>query len=87
MKKPSPPQSDANDISEAELELLRNAERPSSADTDAIKKMTLDSTGEEDEGTPLDMGTELDVPGAELDDDNEAIGEEDEENNAYSLPD
>jgi len=28
---------------------------------------------------------ELDIPGAELDDDSEAIGEEDEENNYYSL--
>ena len=30
-------------------------------------------------------GDDLDVPGAELDDDNEAIGSEDEENNYYSL--
>ena len=28
---------------------------------------------------------DLDVPGSELDDDNEEIGEEDEENNYYSL--
>jgi hypothetical protein len=35
---------------------------------------------------PVDMaGEDLDVPGAELDDDNEAIGAEDEENNYYSL--
>lgn len=32
-----------------------------------------------------DMGIGLDVPGSELDDTNEAIGEEDEENNYYSL--
>lgn len=31
------------------------------------------------------LGSDLDIPGAELDDDNEAIGEEDEENNFYSL--
>jgi len=31
------------------------------------------------------MDGELDVPGAELDDANESIGEEDEENNYYSL--
>ena len=31
------------------------------------------------------MSEGLDVPGAELDDDNELIGEEDEENNYYSL--
>ncbi len=32
-----------------------------------------------------DEETNLDVPGAELDDKNEVIGEEDEENNYYSL--
>jgi hypothetical protein len=31
------------------------------------------------------LGEDLDVPGAELDDADEAIGEEDEENNYYSL--
>lgn len=31
------------------------------------------------------VGANLDVPGAELDDENEVIGEEDEENNYYSL--
>lgn len=31
------------------------------------------------------LGNDLDVPGAELDDANEDIGEEDEENNYYSL--
>lgn len=30
-------------------------------------------------------GEDLDIPGAELDDDNEAIGSEDEENNHYSI--
>lgn len=38
---------------------------------------------EEEADTETDNG--LDVPGAELDDENEAIGEEDEENNYYSL--
>ena len=37
----------------------------------------------ETEESILDIG--LDVPGAELDDANELIGEEDEENNYYSL--
>ena len=32
-------------------------------------------------------GDDLDVPGSELDDKEEANGEEDEENNYYSLPD
>ena len=35
---------------------------------------------------PVDMaGSDLDVPGTELDDDKESIGSEDEENNSYSL--
>ena len=45
-------------------------------------------TGEpytEAEESSLNMG--LDIPGAELDDTNELIGEEDEENNYYSLGD
>lgn len=32
-----------------------------------------------------DIGSDLDIPGSELDDENEEIGEEDEENNYYSL--
>ena len=31
------------------------------------------------------IGSELDVPGSELDDENEIVGSEDEENNYYSL--
>lgn len=35
---------------------------------------------------PVDMaGEDLDVPGSELDDQNESIGAEDEENNSYSI--
>ena len=35
---------------------------------------------------PVDMaGSDLDIPGSELDDEREAIGSEDEENNSYSL--
>jgi len=32
-----------------------------------------------------ELNTDLDIPGSELDDENESIGEEDEENNYYSL--
>ncbi len=40
----------------------------------------------ENKGFRLSLtGDDLDVPGEELDDDNELIGEEDEENNYYSL--
>lgn len=44
----------------------------------------------DDDGTPLNEKNEegdLDIPGASLDDDDEQVGEEDEENNAYSTPD
>ena len=45
------------------------------------EKVTLD-----DETTAAEPGEDgLDVPGAALDDKDEAIGEEDEENNYYSL--
>jgi len=51
--------------------------------------VALNSTNDEI-GTPQnvsteDIGTDLDIPGSELDDANEEIGEEDEENNYYSL--
>jgi hypothetical protein len=50
----------------------------------------LDKT--DDEGEILNEGSDrsgrdLDVPGSEDDDADEKIGEEDEENNSYSLPD
>ena len=35
----------------------------------------------------INMGSDLDVPGAELDDDAEQVGNEDEENNYYSIRD
>ncbi len=40
---------------------------------------------QEDTDTVLTPGEDLDVPGSEYDDANEDIGEEDEENNYYSL--
>lgn len=40
-----------------------------------------DATGEEEEK----LGNDLDIPGSEYDDPGETIGEEDEENNYYSL--
>lgn len=58
----------------ANEDIYRNEEEESLEDLTA-KKQRLRK--EMDEG--------LDVPGAELDDENESIGEEDEENNYYSL--
>jgi hypothetical protein len=42
-------------------------------------------TGKKIKGKTKKEGDDLDVPGSELDDADEAIGEEDEENNYYSV--
>jgi len=60
-------------------------------DEQALRRSALDSTDED--GEPLNektsdnaiSGSDLDIPGADADDENEEIGEEDEENNPYSL--
>src|SRR3954467_1494221 len=53
------------------------------------KEVGLDEEGADANGKLKNSiakeGDDLDVPGAELDDADEAIGEEDEENNYYSL--
>ncbi|MGZ3844819.1 MAG: hypothetical protein ACXVBH_02115 [Flavisolibacter sp.] len=59
------------------------------ADVDDDDLAVLNSTNDEI-GVPQnvsneDLNTDLDIPGSELDDENESIGEEDEENNYYSL--
>jgi len=84
--KKSPDQSSA-DVSKDERELINDAfssEEPRAIDHG------LENTDED--GEPLNeaieqSGEDLDVPGAEDDDENEAIGEEDEENNLYSEAD
>ena len=64
-----------------------------SRDNENLKKSSFDNT--DMEGLPLNensflddfTGEGLDIPGAELDNLNEDIGEEDEENNGYSQAD
>jgi hypothetical protein len=80
-----------SNVTKTEVELLEQSDRPISDEAKDLQKLALDNTDEEDplneQSNPLDMGEDLDVPGSELDDDNEEIGEEDEENNAYSQQD
>ena len=78
------------DVSEEEKELLRRADEDMpTPDNRNLRKSALDN--KDSEGIPLNQksrdvsGDDLDVPGAELDDENEALGTEDEENNPYSL--
>jgi len=80
-----------SEVTREERELLRKSDRPESDESKDLEKLILDKTGNEsrvnEKGNPLDMGADLDIPGAELDDEDEAIGGEDEENNNYSRPD
>jgi hypothetical protein len=81
-----------SNVSEAEKNLLSKTDRPVTEENKDISKLALDKSDGTDllnEGSDpsVDMGSDLDIPGAELDDEDEAIGEEDEENNAYSRPD
>ena len=50
----------------------------SSSSSNALRRKEVDTEGEL-------SGEDLDIPGSELDDAEEAIGNEDEENNYYSL--
>ena len=51
----------------------------------AVLNSTNDEIGVPQNVSKEDINTDLDIPGSELDDENEKIGEEDEENNYYSL--
>lgn len=65
------------DVNEDDLHALRT----DTSDIEPMNRVKLDPVDEEEEGAE----TDLDVPGSEFDDANESIGEEDEENNYYSL--
>ncbi len=83
-----------NDITPEELSLLDDSiENVNDGDDVNLKRSALDNTDEDGELlNELSMaddisGEDLDVPGAEDDDENEEIGKEDEENNSYSSAD
>lgn len=55
-------------------------------DLSSLKEPNMKPTERNEKGFSQDVsGSDLDVPGSELDDNMENIGEEDEENNYYSL--
>lgn len=85
-----PVTSDEDNVSAEERELLDRSENFMPVpDEDSLQNARLDDT--DADGDPLNednldaSGKDLDVPGSESDDSNEDIGEEDEENNPYSL--
>jgi hypothetical protein len=80
------------DLSTTDLSMLETGDNfRTSQDESNLRRATMDNT--DFEGEPLNeasfgmeqSGADLDVPNSETDDANESIGEEDEENNAYSL--
>ena len=79
-----------SDVTNEERKALEKAEDVDTEDNEGLYNAELDD--EDFEGDKLNeandvSGDDLDVPGAEEDDADEEIGEEDEENNDYSLGD
>ena len=81
-----------SNVSREERRALASVDnREVDTEDEVLNEAALDST--DDDGDPLNeesfgrevSGDDLDVPGADLDDDEEAIGDEDEENNEYSI--
>ncbi len=76
-------------VTDLDRQLLDNA-GADFTDKENLQRSLLDDTDEdgtplnEESGTSAISGGDLDVPGSELDDADERIGEEDEENNSYS---
>jgi hypothetical protein len=82
------PEKDSNVTNEEKDLLEESMISMSTADDVNLKHASLDSTDDDGEALNEDdglSGEDLDVPGSEDDDANEEIGEEDEENNNYSL--
>ena len=78
-------------VSSLEKDDLRRAANDMPGDDENLREAALDNT--DDDGNSLNEGSfkknvtasDLDIPGAELDDEDEKIGEEDDSNNDYSL--
>ena len=80
-----------NNVTADDVANLQRSERSTSGDDENLERAALDKV--DDDGDPLNEGSfrqnktasDLDVPGVGADDEDEAIGSEDEENNEYSL--
>ena len=79
------------DVTAEDVAMLTAADQNRDMDDPDSEESMLDTTDED--GDPLNqprgsygtIGADLDVPGSESDDGNENVGDEDEENNYYSL--
>ncbi|MGZ5287665.1 MAG: hypothetical protein ACXWV0_07050 [Flavisolibacter sp.] len=74
-----------NQESEDELGLTMGTDGDVDEDDLEILNATNAEIGTPQNVSNEDLNSDLDIPGSELDDENEKIGEEDEENNYYSL--
>jgi hypothetical protein len=72
-------------LDEERLDIQEGTEADVTEDDLAILNATDNEIGTPQNVSNEDLNTDLDVPGSELDDENELIGEEDEENNYWSL--
>ncbi len=72
-------------LDDEELDMREGTEADVNEDDLAILNATNDEIGRPQNVSNEDLNTDLDIPGSELDDKNELIGEEDEENNYWSL--
>ncbi len=79
------PADEAVDTGDDDLDIREGTEADVTDDDLAILNSTDAEIGRPQNVSNEDITSDLDVPGSELDDENEAIGEEDEENNYYSL--
>ena len=70
---------------EDDLDIREGTEADVNEDDLAVLNSTDAEIGKPQNVSNEELGSDLDVPGSELDDENEALGEEDEENNYYSL--
>lgn len=70
-------------------DIYSNLVKEENVDPDQVSERILPDMATESHANPVNdydaVGSELDVPGTELDDTQENIGTEDEENNYYSL--
>ena len=69
----------------AKDDIYNKAKNQVNIDPENIALQKFKNENNQDELNDNDMGNGLDVPGSELDDEQEKIGAEDEENNYYSL--
>ena len=72
-------------LGDDDLDIRMGTEADVNEDDLAVLNSTDEEIGLPQNVSNEDLNTDLDVPGSDLDDENESIGEEDEENNYYSL--